>query len=635
MFLVELVLQGVRGIRELARIRFQGGFNFVAAGNESGKTSAVDAMLRLLFPKNQAGLMEGLVSRYTPDASRAAVVAYADDGAYYRVIEDFSKRAVNLSKYNTATREFALIYKDWDNTEQFMAGLTGGITEDEYGRLFVFRRDHYAGKTNSSPAPAAARRAVRAGTAVTGKRNTAAQEARLAELREALLRAEEAADADYRLQSAKIKLEEIKKKLAGLEETALRQEDLESQLASLKGCEALPENLTALVKEHEQRQRQKMADSDERTLEMEGLKQQLDQIPSTSLWSDKLFLAGAFVGVVSVGAGVFLASSVPQDYFLIGVILSLLLTATGWYNGSRKGAQRKLIQKEIEKLESELAELEKSFEQGGGAILSYMKATDSSTTAELEDKATNYRYFVSLREDLLNERQRLIGGLTHEALQADYVNTQQEIIELEKAAAALAQYAVDSFSLRQDIERLEQEISGISGGSTSGFGGGAQFADDVDFSAPVPPVNGTGFIAELEIAGRIGGIEMETLVPAVEAAAQRNLAAVTGGRYVRIEAGHEGDPVVHAKDDSLVNFSELSHGTKDLVYFCLRTGLVEALAGKRRLPLILDDPLAGFDPGRQQAACQILRTLGAKTQVILLTSNPALKSAGDAAADLK
>ena len=87
--------------------------------------------------------------------------------------------------------------------------------------------------------------------------------------------------------------------------------------------------------------------------------------------------------------------------------------------------------------------------------------------------------------------------------------------------------------------------------------------------------------------------------------------------------------------DSPLRFSELSHGTRDLIYFCLRTGLVEALAGKRRLPFLLDDPLAGLDPARQQAACQILRALGAKTQVILLTSNPALRAAGDAAAELK
>jgi uncharacterized protein YhaN len=92
---------------------------------------------------------------------------------------------------------------------------------------------------------------------------------------------------------------------------------------------------------------------------------------------------------------------------------------------------------------------------------------------------------------------------------------------------------------------------------------------------------------------------------------------------------------VHAKDESVVNFPELSHGTKALIYFCFRTGLIEALAGKRRLPFILDDALAGFDPARQQASCQVLRALGAKTQVVLFTSNPALKAAADVSSVLK
>jgi uncharacterized protein YhaN len=84
-----------------------------------------------------------------------------------------------------------------------------------------------------------------------------------------------------------------------------------------------------------------------------------------------------------------------------------------------------------------------------------------------------------------------------------------------------------------------------------------------------------------------------------------------------------------------MGYAELSHSTRELVYFCLRTGLIEALAGKLRLPLVLDDPLAGFDPARQHAACQVLRALGAKTQVIFFTSNPALKAEGDAALELK
>jgi hypothetical protein len=38
---------------------------------------------------------------------------------------------------------------------------------------------------------------------------------------------------------------------------------------------------------------------------------------------------------------------------------------------------------------------------------------------------------------------------------------------------------------------------------------------------------------------------------------------------------------------------------------------------------------------RQKAACQVLRSLGSKTQVILFASNPELKVAGDVFAELK
>src|SRR5271169_3140303 len=160
MFLVELVMQGVRGFRELIRLRFQSGFNFVAAGNEAGKTTAADALQRLLFPSSQAGLLEALVSRHTPDASRTALVMFSDDGAYYRIILDLSKQAVNVSKYNASTKDFALLHKDWDRAAQFLAGLTTGMSEEDFAKVFIFRRDHYAGSCGaivpaSAPMPRA------------------------------------------------------------------------------------------------------------------------------------------------------------------------------------------------------------------------------------------------------------------------------------------------------------------------------------------------------------------------------------------------------------------------------------------------------------------------------------------------
>lgn len=632
MFLVELVMQGVRGFRELARLRFQSGFNFVAAGNEAGKTTAVETMQRLLFPSSEPKAIATLISRHTPDASRGALVMLSDDGAYYRIIQDFSKQAVNLSKYNPSTKEFTLMHKDWDSAVAFMAGLTTGMSEVDFAKVFVFRRDHYANRlAPSAPAAAPIPRTQPAKPATRAAGKPSADQARLAELQEALKKAEESADAEYRAQSAKLALDEIRKKLTSLDEIDQKKSELDSTLAGLKVCETLPQNLSELVENYERLQGQKMAETEELSRQLESLKMQLAGTPTTNLVSDKLFIAGACLLVLSILAP-FMVPVAYASYFPIGVFASLGLMGAVWYNGSRKNAQRKAVQSDLEAMEKERAEIEKSSEQETAPLKAYMKAIGAATPAELKDKADNYRYFVSMHQDIEEQRSRILSDSTSEGLHQEYNKRQQEALELEKAARAVAQYNIDTYALRQDIARIDAESSA---GASWDFGAGAQEELPTVFSAPAASDRRDGFHAELNIASRICGIEMETLVPAVEAAAQRNLAAVTGGKYVRVEVGQDGSwPVVHARDESEARYEDQSHGTRDLVYFCLRTGLVEALVGKLRLPVLLDDPLTGFDAVRQKAACQILRALGAKTQVILFSSNSALKAAGDAALEL-
>ena len=635
MFLLELVMQGVRGFKELVRLRFQPGFNFIAAGNEAGKTASVDSIVGLLFPGREA--TTSLISRETPDASRAALVVCSDDGAYYRLIQDLSKQAVNLSKYNASTKDFALLYKDREATVQFMAGLTTGMSEEEYSRLFVLRREHYAGQavmSSSAPAPAPQIARIKSPSAPSGK--AAAQDARLAELRETLRKAEGAADAEYRLDAAKLRLGELMKKLEGLEEINGRYADIHTNLSLLKGCETLPENLDELIDVHEQSQGQKIIKSEELQQDIEALKMQLQGMPNASLLTDSLFILGIFSGIGSLAAGVFFPAVLPAEelstYFPIGVLVSLMLISAAWYKSSRKNAQKKIVQKEVEGLEAEREELEKSIGESGGAITAYMQATASSTTAELKDKMDNYRRVSSLIGEINEQRQRLLGGTAVEALRAEYGQLQAEVLEFEKAARAVSQYAVDTYSIRQEIERIESESAGPSWDFSSPD---ADVPAGFAFSAAPSSGHGATFLPELTIASRIGEIEMDTLVPAIEAAAQRNLSAVTRGKYVRVEAGPDGGPAVYDKKDVRMGYAELSHSTREMLYFCLRTGLIEALAGKIRLPLILDDPLAGFDPVRQHDACQVLRALGTKTQVILFTSNPALKAQGDAVLELK
>ncbi len=630
MFLVELVMQGVRGIRELARLRFQSGFNLVAAGNESGKTTAVDAVQRLLFPNSDPSAMNALISRHTPDSSRGALVVCSDEGAYYRVIQDFSKRAVNLSKYNSASKEFSLLHKDWEQARQFMDGLTTEVSEGDYARIFLLRREQTADGGGCPASVPAATQLQPAKTAIPAGRTSVAGQAKAAELREMLRKAEEAADADYRYQAAKLALAEIKKKLSSLEEIEQKKAEIETSLAELKGCEHLPENLLELIDEHERRQSQKLAEADDLNKELEVLQMQYASVPAMNILIDKLFISGVAVGVLSLLAGMFVLTAEYGQYFYIGLLLALVLVAAALYNGSRKNAHRRIVKQDIEALEKDLAELEKRFAQESAAVTIHMRAAGAATAAELKERSENFRYFSSLRDDLEEQRQRILGNATAEALREEYARDQEEAAKLEQAARAIAQNNIDTYSIRQDIERLEGETSPAA--AAWDFGAREQ---DAPVSIAAPAAGQGGILAELSVARRVGGIETETLIPAVEAAAQRNISAVTNGKYVRIEVGQDGEPVVHTRDNERLSYRDLSHGTKALVTFCLRTGLVEAIVGKRRLPFVLDDALAGFDHARQQAACQILRALGTKTQVILFTSNPSLKAAGDAAAELK
>lgn len=633
MFLVELVMQGVRGFQKLARLRFQGGFNFIAGGNESGKTTAVDTVLRLLFPVNDPARMDELISRATPDASRGALVVLTNEQSYYQVIQDFSKRAVNLSKHDPATKKFLLQQKDWNTTAQFLAGLMPNISEEDYGRLFVLRRGSCAGHSVHGGAVAVQ---GGAGKARTAPAKPSAQDGRLAELQETLRKAEEAADAEYKADAARIKLGEIRTKLGRLEESRGQMTKFDAQIEELKICETFPENLAELINTHEDEQSQKMVKLNDIDKDIEGLTIQRNSVPQANLLTEKLFIAGAALFVLALIAGLFLLSDEQSLFFPLGILGSITLIAAGWYNSSRRNVQRKAVQKEIDALVKERADVERKFQEGGATILKFMKAAGVKSAGELKEKADNYRHFLELREDLQRQQEMALGGRPEEDLLAEQEKQQLEVSSLEQHARDLAKFAVDTYSIRQEIDRIQGEQSPA--GMDTGFGGagfGAEFAEAPPAAHAPAAAAAPNILGDIAVASRVSGIEMETLVPAVESAAQRNLTAVSGGKYVRVEVGPDGQPAVHDRQGVKHAFAELSDSTRELVCFCLRAGLVEAIAGKRRLPFVLDDPFVGFDPARQTAACQVLRLLGGKTQVILFSSNASLRAPNDVAAELK
>jgi len=91
-------------------------------------------------------------------------------------------------------------------------------------------------------------------------------------------KAEEAADAEYKLEAAKLRLGEIAKKLESITEAEAHR-GARSGAGPLKVCEMLPENLNDLIGEHEREQSAKMVKTEELAQDIEVLTSQRDAIP--------------------------------------------------------------------------------------------------------------------------------------------------------------------------------------------------------------------------------------------------------------------------------------------------------------------------------------------------------------------
>jgi uncharacterized protein YhaN len=112
--------------------------------------------------------------------------------------------------------------------------------------------------------------------------------------------------------------------------------------------------------------------------------------------------------------------------------------------------------------------------------------------------------------------------------------------------------------------------------------------------------------------------------PAVLKSAARTFGAVSAGRYVSIRA-EEGaaDLIVEDTRRGLRRTSELSRGTAEQVYACLRFALAEDHAARgRALPMFLDDILVNADPERVEAMAGLIADVSARRQLLLFTCRP-------------
>jgi len=109
--------------------------------------------------------------------------------------------------------------------------------------------------------------------------------------------------------------------------------------------------------------------------------------------------------------------------------------------------------------------------------------------------------------------------------------------------------------------------------------------------------------------------------PKVLSEASKAFATVTGNRYDRIvsDAEKDHDLAILTPDGKRKAVDELSRGTQEQLYLCLRLGLTTEIATESALPFIMDDVLVNFDEIRAENVAKALLELARDRQVLLFT----------------
>jgi len=224
-----------------------------------------------------------------------------------------------------------------------------------------------------------------------------------------------------------------------------------------------------------------------------------------------------------------------------------------------------------------------------------------------EDVFSELQVLDTQTRDLIAQA-RYLSGCDHspEILASKLEEARKEQTEAERAAR----------EARRTLEALEEKLSSAAASPAPG----PAAAD------PPPPQP-----RRSPAADHNGGNEDDVYLPPSVSGAFRTL---TGDRYREVRTGPGGEPEVRA-ESGWSAIHTLSRETRDQLQFVLRLARHKEVEPNLRPPVILDDAFLGWDEERLEQARELLDDLvAAGGQVIVLSSDPRVVSWAGAPIDL-
>jgi energy-coupling factor transporter ATP-binding protein EcfA2 len=644
--IVELALYGVRHVQSMTRIAFGPGLNVLSGGVGTGKSTLCELIAALLSPE-LTGRFRPFIHPHHPERAQAAVVFQADDGVFYRVIRDFVKDRISLTKIESPGQTaggLPPLASDGFSVKTELDKLFHNLTADQIDRHWFYRQSRQAAASSPSSgggsngasaaagrtAPSAARSAASPATGATGSR--------LEELKQALAKAEETLMLDEQVMAAQDRVISLKQKLARAAQLAEERTALQAELSGFTGFDQLPPGYVALVEGLAERERALHAHLDGMQTQLQELEGDLSALPSRPIFQQRLFQVGAGLIVLAVLVALFI--NLPGLFRF--VFLGLLFPGIGiliWAVVKDMGIQnnRAGLETKIKALKKEQESAEKQFGREQRPALELMAQTKCSSVEQFRERARNVQRLRDNIDQLTEEQAQLLAGQAVDQLQQQLQTLTSEARALEERMREAASIAAktgmgDVASLQAEIARLE------SGGAAARPSAEVEFGELTGAEAPAVRGHTTPSPA-LDWLDALKTIWPHDQ-PALQTTVSSLFGKLSGGGYGKVEWTN-GRLHIHSNQQQEIDPELLSRGQRDLLAVaCFLAPWLTAgkspdsppensMITPGRFPLLLDDPFLSLDPAAQSALLQLLRSLGATQQILLATSQPVADHAGD------
>jgi uncharacterized protein YhaN len=324
-----------------------------------------------------------------------------------------------------------------------------------------------------------------------------------------------------------------------------------------------------------------------------------------------------------------------------GVLESLAALQTAWKDFGaldRVDAKIDQLSVEVSEFEARLGKLSAGLGELGGDV----DSLESDPAGGLEELCTSLAEVVELRatrafllgvvEDAGTELERSFGL----GAQARLLRAELESGELLAWNQEQENLAAERSEARDRLERLlrahqdaSNELRDIAGSARVAELEQTCLALEQELDGVLRSWAVLG-CARLLLEGTLKRHEQEHQ-PAVLARAGDRFAKVTKGRYTRLlpslgDEGGRGTIRVLSSAGAEIDAGDLSRGSIEQLYLCLRLGLAETFAERSEaLPLILDDVLVNFDPGRAVQVAEALAETAEHDQVLFMTCHSHLE----------